>query len=86
MATSVEQRYIELHPKSAEQYAMSKDIFPNGVTHDSRRQDPFPFYSNVTHAKGPFKWDLDGQPDHRLQDRPRLDDLGSLPPGHRSPP
>ena len=58
MATSVEQRYIELHPKSAEQYAMSKDIFPNGVTHDSRRQDPFPFY--VTHAKGPFKWDLDG--------------------------
>ena len=63
MVTSIEQRYIDLHPKSAEQYAAAKDIFPNGVTHDSRRQEPFPFY--VTHADGAFKWDLD---EHRIMD------------------
>ena len=59
MVTSIEQRYIDLHPRSAEQFAKAKDLFPNGVTHDSRRQEPFPFY--VTHAEGAYKWDLDGR-------------------------
>ena len=63
MFTPIEQQYIALHPKSAEQTATSKHIFPNGVTHDSRRQEPFPVF--VTHALGPHKWDVDG---HRITD------------------
>ena len=59
MATAIEERYVELHPKSAERYAVSKDIFPNGVTHDSRTLKPFPYY--VTHSSGAEKWDVDGR-------------------------
>ena len=59
MVTAIEQQYIDLHPKSAEYYATSKDIFPNGVTHDARTLKPFPHY--VTHALGPHKWGVDGQ-------------------------
>ena len=58
MVTPIEQRYIDLHPKSAEKYAVSKGIFPNGVTHDARNQSPFPHF--VTHAAGAYKWDVDG--------------------------
>ena len=58
MATAIEQRYIDLHSKSAEIYATARDMFPDGVTHDGRRLDPFPIY--VTHALGPHKWDVDG--------------------------
>ena len=63
MVSPIEQRYIDLHPKSAEQFAKSRDIFPNGVTHDARNLTPFPYY--VTHAEGPYKFDLDG---HRIID------------------
>ena len=63
MVTPIEQRYIERNPKSAEYYASAKDIFPDGVTHDARRQNPFPIYA--THGIGPHKWDVDG---HRLID------------------
>ena len=63
MVTPVDERYIQLHPRSAELYATAKGIFPNGVTHDERRKDPFPIY--VTHALGPHKWDADG---HRIID------------------
>ena len=59
MVTSIEQSYIDLHPKCAESYATSRDIFPNGVTHDARNQKPFPYY--VTHAAAAHKWDVDGQ-------------------------
>ena len=38
----------------------TKHIFPNGVTHDSRRQEPFPVF--VTHALGSHKWDVEGHP------------------------
>ena len=58
MVTSIEQRYIDLHPGSAERYAQAKDIFPDGVTHDGRRLTPFPIYA--THGAGPHKWDVDG--------------------------
>ena len=63
MVTAIEQRYIDLYPKSAEYYATSKDIFPNGVTHDARNLTPFPFYA--AHAMGPHKWGVDG---HRIID------------------
>ena len=63
MVTPIEQRYIERNPKSAEYHVTAKDIFPDGVTHDARRQQPFPIYA--THGIGPHKWDVDG---HRLID------------------
>ena len=59
MVTSIEQRYIDLHPKCAEHFATSREIFPNGVTHDARNQSPFPFYAS--HGLGAYKWDVDGQ-------------------------
>ena len=58
MVTGIEQRYIDLHPGSAERHARARDIFPDGVTHDARRMSPFPLYA--THGLGPIKWDVDG--------------------------
>ena len=78
MVTSIEQRYIDLHPKSAELYATSKDLFPNGVTHDARNLKPFPYY--VTHAMAAHKWDVDG---HRIIDYKT--GHGSLILGHSHP-
>ena len=63
MVSPIEQRYIDRHPKSAERFAESCHLFPNGVTHDARNLTPFPYY--VTHAEGPHKFDLDG---HRIID------------------
>lgn len=56
--TKIEQRYIDEHPESLSRYNISKDLFPNGVTHDARRLSPFPLY--VTNAKGSHKWDVEG--------------------------
>jgi glutamate-1-semialdehyde 2,1-aminomutase len=58
MATPIEQRYITLHPKCAQNHRVAEGIFPNGVTHDSRYLKPFPYYA--THAEGAYKWDADG--------------------------
>lgn len=58
MVTPIEQRYIDLHPGSAQRHAKAKDIFPDGVTHDGRRLRPFPIYA--THGQGAHKWDVDG--------------------------
>jgi glutamate-1-semialdehyde 2,1-aminomutase len=58
MPTPIEQRYINMHPGSAQRHAVAKEIFPDGVTHDGRRLLPFPLY--VTHGIGPHKWDVDG--------------------------
>jgi len=58
MVTAIEQRYIELHPGSAERHAKAQDLFPDGVTHDARRMSPFSLYA--THGLGPHKWDVDG--------------------------
>ena len=58
MTTSIEQRYIDGHPGSLARFERSKDLFPDGVTHDARRLRPFPMY--VTHAEGSHKWDVDG--------------------------
>ena len=78
MVTPVEQRYIDLHPKSAEHHAASKEVFPDGVTHDARYRRPFPFF--VTHATGSHKWDVDG---HRVIDY--MTGHGSLILGHSHP-
>ena len=56
--TKIEQRYIDEHPESLSRYNVSKDLFPNGVTHDARRLSPFPLY--VTNSKGSHIWDVEG--------------------------
>jgi glutamate-1-semialdehyde 2,1-aminomutase len=43
---------------SAALHARALPTFPDGVTHDGRYMAPFPLY--CTHAKGPRKWDVDG--------------------------
>src|SRR5438445_2438858 len=46
------------HQRSADLFRQALDVFPSGVTHDSRYMRPFPIY--VTHAQGSHKWDVDG--------------------------
>ena len=58
MATILED-YVAKHPGSAQRYAQSVQVFPGGVTHDSRYAMPFPLF--MSHGEGPRKWDVDGQ-------------------------
>ena len=58
MTTQIERRFFDFHPKSAELHDSARSLFPNGVTHDARRQDPFQLY--YTHAEGAAKFDVDG--------------------------
>ena len=78
MVTTIEQRYIDMHPGSAERHATARGLFPDGVTHDTRRLKPFPIYA--THGLGPHKWDVDG---NRLIDY--YTGHGSLILGHSHP-
>ena len=55
---TIEQEYIKNHPKSAELFDRAGNLFPDGVTHDTRRLKPFPIYA--TKAQGALKWDVDG--------------------------
>ena len=57
MATILEQ-YRERHRKSEELAQQARELFPDGVTHDTRYVTPFGI--TVTHAQGPRKWDVDG--------------------------
>ena len=50
--------YISKHPGSAQRYMEASQLFPGGVTHDTRYAQPFPLY--MTHGTGPRKWDVDG--------------------------
>jgi glutamate-1-semialdehyde 2,1-aminomutase len=43
---------------SAELYSRASKVIPAGLTHDSRTLLPYPIYA--TRAKGPRKWDADG--------------------------
>ncbi len=56
--TAIVDEYIAKHPGSAEKYAEAMDLFPGGITHDTRYAEPFPLY--MTHGIGPRKWDVDG--------------------------
>ena len=56
--SSIVEEYIRKHPGSAGRYQEAREVFPAGVTHDTRYVTPFPIY--VTHARGPLKWDVDG--------------------------
>ena len=56
--TTITEEYVRKHPTSAERYSEAREIFPGGVTHDTRYVTPFPLY--ITHGSGPLKWDVDG--------------------------
>jgi glutamate-1-semialdehyde 2,1-aminomutase len=55
---SIQARYHDLHPRSAELYAEALNHFPSGVTHDGRYMQPFPVA--IDRAAGAYKWDVDG--------------------------
>ena len=54
----IDERYYELHPKSVEISNEAEGLFPDGVTHDSRKSHPFRVY--MDRGSGPHKWDVDG--------------------------
>ena len=53
----IEAEYRRRHPGSAALSEQALQVFPSGLTHDTRRFDPFPIY--VDHAQGSHKWDAD---------------------------
>ncbi|MFN7804898.1 MAG: aminotransferase class III-fold pyridoxal phosphate-dependent enzyme, partial [Planctomycetaceae bacterium] len=55
---SLNQRYAAEFPQSARLAERGRQIFPDGVTHDSRYLAPFPVY--IDRALGSKKYDRDG--------------------------
>ena len=51
--------YTEALPASRVLSERAQRLFPDAVTHDNRRMQPFPLY--VDRAEGAFKWDVDGR-------------------------
>jgi glutamate-1-semialdehyde 2,1-aminomutase len=60
---SLAERYAAEFPRSRRLHEQARGVFPDGVTHDGRRLEPFPVY--VGRAAGARKWDVDG---HELVD------------------
>jgi glutamate-1-semialdehyde 2,1-aminomutase len=56
--SQLESEYRARTPGSARLYADAAQVLPSGITHDSRQLTPYPVY--VARAKGPRKWDVDG--------------------------
>ncbi len=50
--------YRAATPGSAAAAAKAHSLFPSGITHNSRYIEPYGVY--ITRAKGPRKWDVDG--------------------------
>jgi glutamate-1-semialdehyde 2,1-aminomutase len=50
--------YRAATPGSAAAAEKAQHLFPSGITHDSRYIEPYGLY--ITRAKGPRKWDVDG--------------------------
>jgi len=57
-SSGLEDRYTEALPASQALFERARKVFPDGVTHDNRRMQPFPLY--VERAEGAHKWDADG--------------------------
>jgi len=55
---TIEALYRERTPGSARLAAEAAELFPSGITHDSRRLEPYALY--VDRALGAHKWDVDG--------------------------
>lgn len=60
---SLAERYAAAFPGSKKRFEVARNLFPTGVTHDTRMMQPFPVY--IDRAKGSKKWDVDG---HELVD------------------
>ncbi|HMK67703.1 MAG TPA: aspartate aminotransferase family protein, partial [Stellaceae bacterium] len=50
--------YRERTPGSERLAAEAQTLLPSGIAHDARYLKPYGIY--VDHAKGPRKWDVDG--------------------------
>ncbi len=50
--------YLQRTPGSRRWAERARDVFPSGITHDSRYLEPYPLY--ITRAAGSHKWDVDG--------------------------
>ncbi|MCX7382895.1 MAG: aminotransferase class III-fold pyridoxal phosphate-dependent enzyme [Alphaproteobacteria bacterium] len=50
--------YRQKTPGSADLAQQAQDLMPSGIAHDARNVDPYGIY--VARAKGPHKWDVDG--------------------------
>jgi glutamate-1-semialdehyde 2,1-aminomutase len=57
--SSLLEEYRRLTGKSAKLAERARQVFPSGVTHDSRYFEPYPLY--VERAAGSHKWDVDGR-------------------------
>src|SRR6267142_2622595 len=62
-SSKIQDSYTDALPASRALYERARRIFPDAVTHDNRRMQPFPLY--VARAEGAYKWDVDG---HRYVD------------------
>src|SRR5438552_14482262 len=51
--------YRAATPGSAARAAEAAEMFPSGITHDSRYIEPYGLY--IERAQGPRKWDVDGR-------------------------
>ena len=51
--------YRAATPGSAANALRAAELFPSGITHDSRYIEPYGLY--ITRAQGPRKWDVDGR-------------------------
>ena len=77
-ALSALAEYARANPRSQAEHERALKLFPSGLTHDARRQDPFP--PCVERAEGAYKWDIDG---HRLVDY--VTGHGAMVAGHSHP-
>ncbi|MBM3219731.1 MAG: aspartate aminotransferase family protein [Candidatus Rokubacteria bacterium] len=59
----VQDAYVDALKTSRALWERARTLFPDAVTHDNRRMQPFPLY--VDRADGAYKWDVDG---HRYVD------------------
>ena len=76
---TVQDAYSDALPASRALFERARRLFPDAVTHDNRRMQPFPLY--VDRAEGAYKWDVDG---HRYVDY--WMGHGALLLGHNPPP
>ncbi len=57
--STLEEAYTKALPTSQSLFARAQGLFPDGVTHDNRRMQPFPIF--IDRADGAYKWDADGK-------------------------
>jgi glutamate-1-semialdehyde 2,1-aminomutase len=55
---SLTERYAAAFLRSRRLHERARGFFPDGVTHDLRRLEPFPVY--IDRARGARKWDVGG--------------------------